>query len=134
VSDLLPVLAVTAGDIHRATGWWVVGLVGAVGLIGIVLGIARREPGRWFWWLVGVAAVALLSQVGLGLWRYSVDGEDPGNQHVFYGVVVVFTLAFAYIYRGELAKRPALSYGALLLFLMGLGVRGISTFGQSFGS
>ncbi len=128
-----PLLAVTAGDIHRATGWWVVGLVGAVGLIGIGFAVARRVPPSWFRRLTGLAVVALLSQVSLGLWRYAVDGEDPGNQHVFYGVVVVFTLAFAYIYRGEMAKRPALSYGILLLFLMGLGVRGISTFGQSFG-
>jgi len=52
---------------------------------------------------------------------------------VFYGIVILFTFSFAYIYRAQLAKRAALSYGLLGLFLMGLGIRGIQNFGQSFG-
>jgi hypothetical protein len=48
-------------------------------------------------------------------------------------VVVAFALAFAYIYRAQLAKRPALYWGLLLLFLMGLGIRGIMSFGKDFG-
>jgi hypothetical protein len=47
-------------------------------------------------------------------------------------VVISFTLGFAYIYRAQFRKRPALYLGLLLLFLMGLGIRGIMTFGQSF--
>jgi hypothetical protein len=38
------------------------------------------------------------------------------------------------MYRAQFSKRPALSYGLLFLFAMGLGVRGIMTFGQSFGA
>jgi hypothetical protein len=62
----------------------------------------------------------------------SAEGIDPGNQHVFYGVVIAVTFAFAYIYRAQFRKRPALYYGLLLLFTMGLGIRGIMTFGESF--
>jgi hypothetical protein len=47
-------------------------------------------------------------------------------------VVTSITLAFAYIYRAQFSKRPALYYGLLMLFLMGLGIRGIMTFGKSF--
>lgn len=126
--------AVGVGDIHKATGWWVVGIAGFVGLVGFVLALLKRRPNRVFWWLVGAAVVAVISQISLGLWRFAVEGEDPGNQHLFYGVVAMFTLAFAYIYRGEMAKRPAISYALLMLFLMGLGIRGISVFGQSFGT
>jgi hypothetical protein len=51
------------------------------------------------------------------------QGNEPGGLHLFYGVVIVFTLAIAYVYRSQLARRPALSYGVLLLFVMGLGLR-----------
>jgi hypothetical protein len=120
------------GDVHRSFGWYAVWLMGGVGLWGLVLAIRKRDPGRSFWALFGLAVVGILTQVGMGTWALSVDGVDPGNQHVFYGVVIVFTLSFAYIYRAQLAKRPALSYAILALFLMGLAIRAISNFGQSF--
>ena len=123
----------TVGSIHRTTGWWVVGILGAVGLWGAVLAVMRRTPGRIYMTGFGIAVVAVIAQVVVGVVAFSA-GIEPGNQHVFYGVVIMFTLAFAYIYRLQLAKRPALSYALLALFLMGLGIRGISTFGQSFGS
>jgi hypothetical protein len=81
---------------------------------------------------VAVAISAVLIQVLLGLGAMNFEDRDPGNQHVFYGVVISFTLAFAYVYRAQLRKRPALYYGLLMLFVMGLGIRGIMTFGQSF--
>lgn len=120
------------GSIHRATGWYVIGVMAALGVWGLILTVARRQPGRVSWIAFGVGVVAVLGQVGLGVWALSVDGIEPGNQHVFYGVVSVFTLAFAYIYRAQLAKRPALSYALLSLFLMGLGMRAIGNFGQTF--
>ena len=42
---------------------------------------------------------------------------------MFYGFLILFTFAFAYIYRAQLDRRPALYYGLLLLFVMGLGIR-----------
>jgi hypothetical protein len=119
-------------SVHRFWGWIAISLLGISGLWGIGLAIARRSPGRAFGIAAGVAIVAALIQVGLGLWSYSVDGIEPGNQHVFYGIVTLFTFAFAYIYRAQLARRPALSYGLLLTFAMGLGIRGLLVVGQSF--
>jgi uncharacterized membrane protein len=129
-----PFLAQTSlmGDWHSTWGWIAIGINGVVGLWGLLLAVLRRSPGTAFYLGVGVAVVSMLAQVGMGLWAFAVDQVQPGNQHVFYGVVVSFTFAFAYIYRAQLAKRPALSWGLLLLFVMGLGIRGITTFGQSF--
>lgn len=87
----------TVGSIHRLTGWYVVGLLGLIGVWGLVFAIARRQPGRAFMIGFGLGVVAALVQVTLGVIAFS-SGVDPGNQHVFYGVVLVFTLAFAYIY------------------------------------
>lgn len=122
------------GSAHRQFGWTAVTVMGVVGLWGIALAVFKRQPGRLFAVGATIASLALLTQVGMGLWVYiTMDAEWAGNQHVFYGIVILFTFSFAYIYRAQLAKRPALSYGLLGLFLMGLGIRGIANFGLSFG-
>lgn len=120
-------------SLHRTVGWYVVGLLGLVGLWGVALSILRRQPGRPFWIAVAVGFAAGIAQVLMGLVGFAVEERDPGNQHLFYGVVLMFTFAFVYIYRAQFAKRPALAYGLVFLFSMGLGIRGIMTFGQSFG-
>lgn len=117
-------------SVHTTFGYVAAGISGLVGLWGVVM--ARREQiPRVFYWGVGLAIVALLVQIVVGVYLYS-QGTNPGNQHVFYGVVVAVTFAFAYIYRAQFRKRPSLYYGLLLLFTMGLGVRGIMTFGNNF--
>lgn len=131
---LVPLVAVSVvADVHSTWGWGAVGVMGLVGLWGLVLSISKRDPGRTFWVASGVAFVSAIGQVAMGVYVFSVEGIQPGNQHVFYGVVLMFTFAFAYIYRSQFAKRPGLAYGLLFLFSMGLGIRGIMTFGQSFG-
>lgn len=96
---------------------------GVVGVWGLVLAVMKQAPGRSFLIGRGAAIAAALIQVGLGvvLWQ---QGLRPGNSfHVFYGVVTAITLSIAYVYRAAMAKRPALTYGLLLLFVMGLGLR-----------
>lgn len=106
------------------------GIGGVVGLWGIVMARRQVTP-RLLLWAIGVAIAAMLFQVILGVGVMSIENIDPGNQHVFYGVVIAVTFMFAYIYRGQFRKRPALYYGLLLLFTTGLGIRGIMTFGQN---
>lgn len=91
-----------------------------------------RSVPKVFYWAVGLAISSMLLQVLLGVVVMQVDGVDSGQQHVFYGVVIAATFAFAYIYRAQFRKRPALYLGLLLLFTMGLGIRGIMTFGLDF--
>jgi hypothetical protein len=107
------------------SNWFYVAVIstGLVGLAGVVFALAKREPGRWFLWARIVAITAMLIQVGAGVVLYQ-QGRRPGNGfHVFYDIVISFTFTFAYIYRLQLSRRPALAYGLLLLFVMGLGLR-----------
>jgi hypothetical protein len=112
-------------DAHRSWFWVATLASGIVGVWGLALAVLKRRPPSAFGWARGVAIVAMLGQVGLGLLLYARDLR-PDAFHVFYGFVILFTLAFAYIYRPTMAKRPALSYGLLLLFVMGLGLRAYS--------
>lgn len=105
--------------------WFFVAVIstGLVGLAGVSFAIAKREPGRWFLWARRSAIVAMIVQVAAGAVLYQ-QGHRPGNGfHVFYGVVIAFTLSFACLYRSQLGRRRALGYGLLLLFVMGLGLR-----------
>ena len=59
---------------------------------------------------------------GAGFYLYN-EGWRPPSIHMFYGFLILFVYTFAYIYRVQMDKRPALYYGLLLLFVMGLGIR-----------
>lgn len=112
---------------HATWGWVAVLLSGLAGLVGIGYALTKRAVGRPFWILAGTAMTAMVVQVLAGIVLYLQD-EDPGAFHMFYGFLVLFSLAFAYMYRAQFAKRPALAWGILLMFIMGLGLRAIMTF------
>ena len=84
-----------------------------VGVWGLILDRRRRDPPRPFWAGVAVASALMLAQVGLGVALTASRTLAPGDQHVFYGIVIAFVFAFAYIYRIQLARRPALAYGTM---------------------
>ena len=105
--------------------WFYVAVVscGMVGAWGLALGLMKRDLNKAFVIARAVAIVAILVQVGAGVVLYS-NGIRPGNSfHVFYGVLIAITLTLAYLYRSTMARKPALAYGILLLFVMGLGLR-----------
>jgi len=110
-------------DLHA--NWFYVAVIttGLVGLWGLVAALVKRDPGRYFKAATWVAIAAMLVQVTLGLLAYNQGFRPSDDFHLFYGFVILFTFTFAYIYRAQLAKRPALAYGLLLLFVMGLGLR-----------
>lgn len=114
-------------QLHQSLAPVVVVVNGTVGVAGLLL-MRRTPPPRWFVpSAVGAFAVALV-QVILGVSLLS-SREAPGSFHTFYGMVIAFTLAFTYIYRFQLAKRPMLGYSLIALFVMGLGIRGWMNFG-----
>lgn len=104
------------------------GLVGAWGVL-----IARRpEIPRSFYWGVGAGIVVMILQVVVGVVSMTASDIDSGDQHVFYGGLIAVTFSLAYVYRSQFRRRPALYYGLLLLFTMGLGIRAIVTVGRGF--
>lgn len=118
--------------LHQYGGWFAVVVNGLVGVWGLLIDRREKAPRRPFWVGVGVALTALAVQVALGVYLVAAGDGSGGDQHVFYGIVIAFVLAFAYIYRAQLAQRPAFRYGLFLLFMMGLGWRAIATFGADF--
>lgn len=108
---------------HQNWFYVAIATTGIVGLWGLAMALLKRTPPKAFEWARGVAIGAILLQVAAGVYMYS-NGVKPGNSfHVFYGVVIVVTLTLAYVYRSTMARKPALTYGILLLFVMGLGFR-----------
>lgn len=108
---------------HANWMWVAVVACGAVGVWGVALAVLRRTPGTAFLAARTTAIATMLVQLGAGLVLWG-RGQRPGNGfHVFYGVVIAVTLSIAYVYRPTMARRPALTYGLMLLFVMGLGLR-----------
>ena len=87
----------------------------------------KRTPPRVFLWARGAAIGTMLLQVGFGVYLYSNGLRTDNAFHIFYGVVITVVLTLAYLYRSTMARKPALMYGTLLLFIMGLGFRAWTT-------
>ena len=117
-------------SLHVVWGYAAVVIDGLVGLWGVAMARRSQVPTAYRW-AVGGAITALLLETMLGV-AIASSGIDSGEQHVFYGVVIAVTFTFTYVYRVQFRKRPGLYYGLLLLFTMGLGIRGIMTFGVNF--
>ena len=49
----------------------------------------RGEPSIWFWYLLRLAQVVVIAQVGLGLWLL-ISGNQPDDElHYLYGVTIL---------------------------------------------
>jgi predicted membrane channel-forming protein YqfA (hemolysin III family) len=108
---------------HQNWFWVAVISCGVVAAWGLAMELLNQSPPRAFSIARSIAIGVMLIQVGAGVYLYA-SGVRPGNSfHVFYGVVIAITFALAYVYRSTMARRPALTYGVLLLFVMGLGLR-----------
>lgn len=105
--------------------WFYVAVItnGIVGAWGLLLAIVKRPVDLAFRIAIWLGVGTMLIQVTLGFLTWN-QGFRPANDfHLFYGFVILFTFSFAYIYRTQMEKRPALAWGLLLLFVMGLGLR-----------
>ncbi|MGI9647125.1 MAG: hypothetical protein ACR2OI_01255 [Acidimicrobiia bacterium] len=118
-------------DFHTTFGWVAIGASAGAALLALVFAAAKRDLPTWYWWVGGSAITTMVVQVLAGVYLYQQEYR-PGSQHMFYGFVILFTLTFGYVYRWQMQQRPALRWGLFLLFVMGLGIRGVMTFGESF--
>jgi hypothetical protein len=106
---------------------WVAGISGL-----ILIAIYISKSGRFdniAKYLVNFSVATILIQTAGELLLFS-EIIEPGSFHLFYKVVVLFTLTFLYVYRSEMNKNYLLYWGIALLFIMGLEIRAIITLGR----
>ena len=106
---------------------WVAGISGL-----ILIAIYISKSGRFdniAKYLVNFSVSTILIQTAGELLLFS-EIIEPGSFHLFYKVVVLFTLTFLYVYRSEMNKNYLLYWGIALLFIMGLEIRAIMTLGR----
>ena len=105
-------------------------VAGTSGLILIAIYISKSERfDNIAKYLVNFSVVTILIQTAGELLLFS-EIIEPGSFHLFYKVVVLFTLTFLYVYRTEMNKNYLLYWGIALLFIMGLEIRAIMTLGR----
>jgi len=114
--------------LHDFHATWAYVAIAMNGVAGIAALVAWRNPGlrgRWLWWVLVVAAGAMMLQVmvGVGL-QASKDYRAPGF-HMFYGFLAFLTVGLAYQARFQLRGRREMLFGLAGLFLMGLGIRAV---------
>ena len=105
-------------------------VAGTSGLILIAIYISKSERfDNIAKYLVNFSVATILIQTAGELLLFS-EIIKPGSFHLFYKVVVLFTLTFLYVYRTEMNKNYLLYWGIALLFIMGLEIRAIMTLGR----
>ena len=103
---------------------------GTSGLILIAIYISKSERfDNIAKYIVNFSVATILIQTAGELLLFS-EIIEPGSFHLFYKVVVLFTLTFLYVYRSEMNKNYLLYWGIALLFIMGLEIRAIMTLGR----
>ena len=116
--------------IHSYSGLlsaWICGLTGFIFLI-MHFKVKFRNKKVGFYMII-VSVISLLINALIVAYLYSAN-ENIGSFHVFYIAVLLFTLTFLYIYRDQMRENYFLYWGLALLYLMGLAIRAITTFGE----
>jgi heme A synthase len=116
-------------EIHRAVGFVVVAIFTSGWLFGLVLWVARREAGDWFWrWLVAAQVVAIVQAlIGLIL---VLAGRTPTTWlHYVYGFGPIAIFAIGHLLAREEAFRskPWAPFALASFISFGLSVRALTT-------
>ena len=117
---------------HSTWAWISIYLSGFTGLLLLYYFLANKQKNNITDYLVKLSIISILIQISAGLYLFGI-GVNPGSFHLFYGVVIFFTLTFLYIYRDDMNKKPELFWGLAILFIMGLAIRAVLTFGRGIG-
>jgi hypothetical protein len=110
---------------HEVWAWIVMGLNTAVGIWALAahrVAVLRHRIG---WWATGIAQVALVVQVALGVAMVNRQDRELPGFHAFYGFVSVAAIGIIYSYRHQLKDKVYLLYGGGGLFLAGMALRAI---------
>jgi hypothetical protein len=116
-------------EFHNIWAWLSIYLSGFTGLLLITFFLMKKPKNNLSDYLIKLSIASVIVQIFAGLYLYGT-GVNPGSFHLFYGIVILFTLVFIYIYRNDLNQQPELFWGLAMLFIMGLGIRAVLTFGR----
>ena len=117
---------------HNIWAWVSIYLTGFTGLILVGFFLVNKKKNYIIDYLIKLSVISILIQISAGLYLFGI-GVDPGSFHLFYGVVILFTLIFIYIYRNDMNQKFELFWGLSILFIMGLAIRAVLTFGRGLG-
>lgn len=116
-------------EIHRAVGFVVVGIFTIGWLLGLILWIARRDAGEWFWrWLVTAQVVAIL-QALLGLILLLLGERPPTWLHYVYGFgpLVIFAIGHLLAREEAFRSKPWAPFAFASFISFGLSLRALMT-------
>ncbi len=116
-------------EIHKFIGFAVVGGWFVLMAWAAAAAIARKEPGRWYWRLLGALQAILLLQIVIGL-ILLISNPVPAFLHPFYGALFpAIVLVIAHVFaRGLDDERDRWKvFGWASLFVFGLTLRALMT-------
>lgn len=123
------VLAVSAAvlKVHQVWAWVVIVSNALAGLWALAAHRDERFRMPALWRFTAAAEIAIFVQVVLGVILIQGRSTDRFGFHVLYGFSAAFAVGIVYSYRNQLGDKLYLLYGCGGLFIMGLGLRAITT-------
>ncbi len=117
-------------SIHSYSGLISAWVCGVSGLVFLIMHFKIKQRNEILGsYLIISSVLTLLTNALIVAYLYSLD-KDLGSFHLFYVAIVLFTLTFLYIYKDQMRENYFLYWGLALLYLMGLAIRAITTFGE----
>lgn len=113
-------------DIHRYLGLAIAIAFGVVCLWGLVSWIRNKNPGDWFWKVLGLGQVALGLQVLFGVVLFFSRGGQHWL-HYAYGAFPILVLVVAHRSSKRLEGLEWAAFATASLFIFGLQMRGLMT-------
>jgi hypothetical protein len=116
-------------ELHRWIGFLVVGVFSVGWVFGLVLWVARREAGDWFWrWLVAAQVVALVEAIA-GVVLLLIGRQPSTWLHIVYGVgpLAILGVAHALARDAALRSRPWVAFAFASFICFGLTLRALMT-------
>ncbi len=114
---------------HRLVGFLVLGLFTVGWVFGLVLLIARRPAGTWFWRWLTAAQVVAIAQALIGAILFVAGGRPTTWLHYVYGFgpLVIFGIGHLLARDEAFESRPWAPFALASFISFGLSLRALTT-------
>lgn len=114
--------------LHEVIGWSIVGAFAVLWLWGMGAWVARRGPGRYFWWVVAYVQAVVLVQALVGVILLATGGRVPVLHYVYGAIFPVLVLLTAHVLAREaFSHKPWAPFSLAAFFSFGLTLRALMT-------